>query len=670
MKLVISSAHFHPDKCVGCKTCAHVCPTRAFTLPFDRPVEKEKAAPCESQCPIGIDIEGFVSLIGQERYLDAYSLILRTNPLAGVTGRVCHHPCEQNCNREKFDEGISIQALERFVADRAMREGFEIPKPREIKDARIAIVGSGPAGLSCAYHLANFGYQPTVFEAEDRAGGMLRLGIPEYRLPKKILDWEIGKIRSMGVEILTNRRLGRNLGIDELQDFDAVFVAIGFQKSHELTIEGEDSQGVLTALDFLRTANTGEAVSLGKKVAVIGGGNSATDSARCALRLGAEPLLLYRRLADEMPAIPSERRELGQEGIRVFSLVMPKRIVSEGGRVRQIECLRTHLGEVGEDGRERPIPVEGSEFTVDVDNVITAVGESPDFSGLTPFLDIKRNRIIVGSDGVTVRQGIFAGGDIVTGAGTVSEAIASGMRAAMAIHRSLNNETDEGEHAKPDVVGYEELNSDYFYPARKFEPGHLDPAKAVRSFDEVRLGYREAQALEEAKRCFACAAPPQYNADDCRGCVNCEQRCPASAITIEPSEQPILVRVDPNECNQDEILRICTNAKMNPKQVICYCTSTSAGEIAAAILKGAKTPEDISRSTGARTGCTVLCIQSITRLLQAAGRPVVPGETHQHYGETRTVWEVDDATLNKYEGMGYRFKEDMRILQGAFKKES
>jgi NADPH-dependent glutamate synthase beta subunit-like oxidoreductase/bacterioferritin-associated ferredoxin len=669
MKLVISNAHFHLDKCVGCKTCAHVCPTLAFTLPLDRPLEKGKIGPCVSQCPIGIDIEGFVSLIGQERYLDAYSLVLKNNPFPGITGRVCHHPCEENCNRGKFDEGISIQALERFVADRAMREGFEIPKTGVVKDAKIAIVGSGPAGLSCAYHLANLGYQPTVFEAEDRIGGMLRLGIPEYRLPKKVLDWEIEKIRSMGVEILTNRRLGGNLRIDELDNFDAAFIAIGFQKSHGLEIEGEDSEGVLSALGFLRNVNTGQEVSLGKRVAVIGGGNSAIDAARCALRLGCRPLLLYRRSVDEMPAIPSERQELEQENIEVSPLVVPKRIISKDGHIRRVECLRTRLGEIGEDGRRRPIPIEGSEFTVDVDNVIAAVGESPDFSGLAPFLDIKRNRVMVASDGVSVRQAIFAGGDIVTGAGTVSEAIASGMKAAMAIHRFLRNETNKENGVKPDVVGFEELNSDYFSPAEKIHLNRLDPAKAVRSFDEVRSGYGETEALGEARRCFGCGAPPQYNVEDCRGCSNCEQRCPASAITIEPREQPFTVGVNPDEFDREEILSICTNAKMHPKQIVCYCTNTTAGEIAAAILQGATTPEDISRTTGARTGCGVLCIQSIVRLLQAAGHAIVVGDTHQHYGKTRTVWEVDDATVNKYEEMGYRFQEDMRVLEGAFKKE-
>jgi NADPH-dependent glutamate synthase beta subunit-like oxidoreductase/bacterioferritin-associated ferredoxin len=499
---------------------------------------------------------------------------------------------------------------------------------------------------------------------------MLRLGIPEYRLPRKVLDWEIEKIRSMGVEILANRRLGGNPGIGELEGFDAVFIAIGFQKSHGLEIKGEDSEGVLSALAFLRDVNTGQEVSLGKRIAVIGGGNSAIDAARCALRLGYQPLLLYRRSVDEMPAIPNEREELEQEGIEISSLVVPKRIVSKGGRVRQIECLRTRLGEIEEDGRRRPIPVEGSEFTLDVDNVITAVGESSDFSGLTPLLDIKRDRVIVDSDGVSVRQSIFAGGDIVTGAGTVSEAIASGMKAAMTIHRFLRNETDEGNDVEPDVASFEELNSDYFDPAEKIHLGHLDPAKAVRSFDEVRLGYGEAEALGEARRCFACAAPPQYNVEDCRGCANCEQRCPTSAITIEPREQPFTVRVDPAEFDRDEILRICTSAKMHPKQVVCYCTNTTAGEIAAAILGGAETPEDISRTTGARTGCSVLCIQSIVRLLQAGGRRAVPRETHQCYGKTTTVWEADTGTMNRYKPGGYRFHEDMRVLEGAFKKES
>jgi NADPH-dependent glutamate synthase beta subunit-like oxidoreductase len=211
MKRIVTQSRFHIDKCVGCKTCTHVCPTTAYVASPTRPLDKKKIAPCSSQCPIGNDIEGFLFLVSQKKYADAYHLLLQTNPFPGVTGRVCHHPCEQDCNRAKFDQGLSIQALERFVADRAMQEGYRPVRVKATQKARIAIVGSGPAGLSCAYHLARLGYGTTVFEAQDRPGGMLRFGIPEYRLPDKILEWEIKNIASLNVQVRVRQRLGRNL---------------------------------------------------------------------------------------------------------------------------------------------------------------------------------------------------------------------------------------------------------------------------------------------------------------------------------------------------------------------------------------------------------------------------------------------------------------------------
>ena len=669
MKTVLTNARFILEKCVGCKTCTHVCPTKAYIPSLNRPLEKVKIAPCSLKCPIQNDIEGFVFLAGRKKYIDAYELLLKTNPLPGTTGRVCHHPCEKDCNRVNFDESVSIKSLERFVADYALDQGPSPVKSEVIHKAAVAVIGAGPAGLSCAFHLGRLGYRVTLFEAAGQPGGMLRYGIPEYRLPKKILDWEIGNIASQNVEIKTDQRLGKNLKVGDLKKFDALFLAIGLQNSHRLMIPGENTPGVLSAFDFLRAVSEGRKVDLGKRIAVIGGGNSAVDAARCLRRMGLSPFILYRRSIEEMPALASERHELEREGVEITSFVTPSRIIAGGGQVRQIECLKTCPGERGEDGRRMPVPIEGSEFSIDVDNIIVAAGESADFSGLGAQLGVKEGRLIVASDGITVRKGVFAGGDVAAGSGTVSAAIASGKNGALAIHRFLGNGAADQSVSEPEVVGFEEMNPDYFYASPRNMAGHLEPGPAVRSFDEVWFGYREDQARSEAERCFGCAAPPTYNVEDCRGCVNCAERCPASAITIEPLQQPFTVGVDPGQFDPEEILRICRKANVHPKQVICYCTDTRAGEIVAAILKGASTPEEVSRMTGARTGCTVLCIQSIIKLLEAAGHPVQPAATHQCYGKTFTLWDMDPGLKKRDDKRGYHYDDDIRLIEKVFENK-
>ena len=666
MKTVFTSSRFILDKCVGCKTCTHVCPTKAYAPSLNRPLETVKIAPCSFKCPIRNDIEGFIFLVGQHRYLEAYELLLRTNPLPGTTGRVCHQPCEQGCNRMHFDESVSIRSLERFVADYARKQGYKPVRPEVCRTEAVAVIGGGPAGLSCAFHLGRLGYRVTLFEGVGQLGGMLRYGIPEYRLPKKILDWEIGNIASQNVEIRTNLRLGKNLKFGDLKNFDALFLSIGLQNSRRLMIPGEDAQGILSASDFLQAVSEGRKIDLGKRIAVIGGGNSAVDAARCLRRMGVSPFILYRRSIEEMPAFASERHELEREGVEVTSFVTPKRFIAGGERVRQIECLRTCPGNMGEDGRKLPVPIDGSEFTLDVDNVVVAAGESPNFSGLGPQLGVKEGKLVLESDGITVRKGVFAGGDVATGSGTVSEAIASGKRGAWIIHRFLRKDMADHSVAETAVVGFEEMNPDYFTESPRNKAEHLDPGLAIRSFDEVCVGFPEEQVHNEATRCFGCAAPPVYKIEECRGCANCAERCPASAITIEPLQQPFTVGVDSGAFDPEEILRICRKANVHPKQVICYCTDTRAGEIVAAILKGAKTPDDVSRMTGARTGCTVLCIQSIVKLLVAAGHPVLPAATHQCYGKTFTLWDMDAGVKNRDEKRGYHYDEDRQLIEKVF----
>jgi thioredoxin reductase/ferredoxin len=514
------------------------------------------------------------------------------------------------------------------------------------------------------------GYRVTLYEAEKRLGGILAFGIPEYRLPKRVLEWEIQNIIASHVEVKVNRTLGKNLKLGDLRPFNAIFLATGAWKERSLPLSRNKVNQLLYALDFLKRVNSGRSVALGGRVAVIGGGNAAVDAARCARRLGSDVQILYRRSIADMPALPTERESLEREGIRIFPHVLPKRLLVEKGKIVGIECLKTSPGEVGPDGRRLPVAIENSEFAVPVDTVIVAVGETPDLSPYPPSIKTREGRLLVDEQGATTRPKTFAGGDVAGGAGTVSEAIASGMKAALAIDRVIRREPWRENAKELPIVLFEALNPDYFVPAPRVPLVRLNPEEEVLSFDEVWKGYEEVDALQEARRCFGCAAPPTYHAEDCRGCSNCVDRCPSSAITLEPCEHPFEVRVDPDGLSSAEIDSLCLKARLHPRQIVCYCTNTTAGEIASAILKGARTPEAVSRMTGARTGCTVLCVQSIVKLLEASGERIEPKETHQCYGLTFTLWDVPPEAKERYDPGGYHFEEDRALIEKILKKDS
>jgi len=390
------------SKCTGCGECSKVCPIelnsefemglskrKAIYIPFPQAVpnkatiDKRGYSPCRVTCPAGVNVQGYVALISQGKFKEALEVVRRTMPFAAVCGRVCTHRCEAECERGKVDEPVSIRALKRFIADYETEAGREKAAPIEqTKKDKVAIVGSGPAGLACAYDLIRKGYPVTVFEAESVAGGLLRWGIPEYRLPKKVLDDEIEYIKELGVEIKTNTTVKDHNQLSK-QGYKAIFLGTGASVSQKMNIPGEDSAGVIHALDFLKQVNNGEKVELGNRVAVIGGGNAAIDSARVAKRLGAgEVTIVYRRSRVEMPAAADEVDEAEREGILIHILATPVRVLNQDGRLIGIECTRMELGEPDESGRRRPVPVEGSEFTVEVDNVIMAVGQTVDKSGL------------------------------------------------------------------------------------------------------------------------------------------------------------------------------------------------------------------------------------------------------------------------------------------------
>ncbi len=489
-----------------------------------RPIYQEKKPPCNHACPAGNDIQGFIALILKGRLAEARELLCETNPFPAITGRVCHHPCELECNRGRFDEPLNIRALERLAGDEGFKVGPRPPAKR--RKERIALVGSGPAGLSCAYFLARKGYQVTIFEAEREPGGMLRFGIPEYRLPKAVLARELVSLKGLGVQIKAGVQVGRDVQLEELEsDYDVIFLAVGATKGLELEVPGIEAEGVLHGLEFLKRVNFGEEVELGEQVAVIGGGNTAMDAARVALRLGAKPRVIYRRTRAEMPAIPEEIEAAIEEGIEFLFLAAPIEILTTDGRLKGAKFTRMELGPPDESGRRRPIPIEGSEFELKLDNLILAVGERPDLSLLPQGVRLKEGRV---NDPVLVealKAPIFAGGDAATGAGTVVEAIASGRRGAEAIDRFLRGlpEPKPELEGEPVLVPFERLNLDYFEPQPRLHGRTLAVPERITNFNEVELGFTAEQGPLEAKRCFSCGV--------CNQCDNCITYCPDVAIS-------------------------------------------------------------------------------------------------------------------------------------------
>ena len=542
-----------------------------------RPFYEDKTPPCNAACPAGNDIVSFIQKIAKEDYEGAWHLIKEENPFPGVCGRVCFHPCESKCNRGFFDEPIAIHALERFVADFVTTQNKKIERMTEKGREKIAIIGSGPAGMSCAYHLAKLHYQVTVFESFSLAGGVLRFGIPSYRLSKDVLDRELSEIEALGVEIRTGISLSNPLRIEDLSDYQAIFIATGAHQSRSLSIPGEKGRGVYRGLDFLKKINLKGRVKLGEKIAVIGGGNTAVDVARSVVRLGGKATILYRRSKEEMPAFEEEIQEALEEGVRIRYLVNPIRIHQKDG-LKHLECLRMELGEKDESGRRRPVPIPNSNFSLEVDNVVIAAGEEIEISHLPKGMERREGILLTQRDGSTGIKGVFAGGDLTSNQRTVAHAIGSGKKAAIAIDCHLRGRDSEeairqvlvGEgpslsilrYLHPDerpmsshIVAFEELNMDYFEPAKRKREPRSSIKERIKEFKEVVSTLGEDAALEEAKRCFNCGTcnecencyvfcpdgsilkgeilSHQVDYDFCKGCGICFTECPRGAISLK-----------------------------------------------------------------------------------------------------------------------------------------
>lgn len=521
-------------KCVGCGACENACPKNILTVRTmsERLLEFNTFdgahAPCTQTCPAQINIPKYIGQIRDGDYEGAVNTIRERNPLLLSCGRVCPHPCEDQCRRGIEDEAVSINQLKRFVADYEMNSGKRLPIPSAPDTGKkVAVIGGGPAGLSCAYFLRRVGHSVSIFDMMPKLGGMIRYGIPEYRLPKEVLQWEIDGILNLGIEAHMNVKFGQDFDLASLvgAGFDAIFLGIGAWKDYSLRIEGTDLKGVYTGIDFLTTfaryqqKDSHAPVDIGRKCAVIGGGNTAIDCVRTLVRLGAEDVsIVYRRTRNEMPANMVEIEAAEHEGVKFNFLASPNRVVGdEDGNVTGLEYLQMELGEPDDSGRRRPVPVEGSETIIDIDMLVLAIGQGPDISfkdneagKRLAELETTRWDTIDAVNPETLQTNIpyiFTGGDAATGASLVVEGIGGGRRAARSIHQYLS-----GEPVTPvpnslfqqHIPGTIFESVDGIVKTKRAEMPELPVAERIKTFDEADLVLQREDAIKEANRCLSC----------------------------------------------------------------------------------------------------------------------------------------------------------------------
>jgi len=510
----------------------------AETSPL-RPFQIEKLAPCMNGCPQGTNIRALLMTIAQaekkeksydQAFEESWRILTDKNPLPAVCGRVCPHPCEENCNREKKDGAVGINSIERFVGDWGLQNGLKLTRLSEVpQPEKIAVIGAGPAGLSCAYHLAREGYKVTIYEAFPKPGGMLRYGIPSYRLPREVIDGEVQRILDLGVELKTGVAVGKDVAYAELQkQYDAIFVGIGAQGGVKLRVPGEDIPNVLSGVQYLRMANSGELVDLGQKVVVVGGGDTAVDAARVALRMGADVTILYRRTRAEMPAIEEEIIGAEEEGIKFHFLAAPLEVIAKDGRGIAIRCQQMELGEPDASGRRRPVPIPGQEFTVEMTCLIAAISQEPEWGGLD-HLHEGRDWVKADEHGATKFEQTYAGGDILD-LGLVTIAIYQGRRAAETIHAHFRGLAQKDE-VKPAVIGSDKLMLQYYENALRHQCEKLSVTDRMKDpWSEYLATLTADAAIAEARRCMSCGS--------CFDCGNCWSYCQDQAVIkpLKPGE--------------------------------------------------------------------------------------------------------------------------------------
>ncbi len=532
------------------------------TWKFAEPHFVDRISPCNQQCPAGEDISGYMYLAGQGRFEEAWRLIMEENPFPAIMGRVCFHTCEEQCNRKDHDEAVSIHTVECFIGDYALSHGLEISGIQPEKGKKVAIVGAGPGGMSAAYHLRRMGYNVTIFDSNKSPGGIMRYGIPSYRLPDTIIDGEIRRLHDIGIEFNMGVRVGPDITWDSLESqYDAVFIAIGAWEETGLGIEGINTKGIFNALDFLHQINLGNNPKVGKKIIVIGGGNSAIDCARSSRRLGAEVTIVYRRTGNEMPAHWEEIEMAKEEGVQFLFLATPQTI-SGNEHITGITLEKMALGDVDDSGRRSPLPT-GESFDIDCDGMIIAIGEATHITDLPPFISQKRGVVTTDQMGQTDHSKIFAGGDIIDIPHTVTHAIGSGKRAAIAIDQFLEGIKDKGDSLNPfrwgekgnisvgrlngsthflrrnptsEVIDYTGMNAFYFDHRPRMKRNKIAVGERLKGFQEVITSPSQEEAISEAQRCFNCGS--------CTECGNCYIFCPDNAIKVDPDDYGYTINMD------------------------------------------------------------------------------------------------------------------------------
>jgi NADPH-dependent glutamate synthase beta subunit-like oxidoreductase/NAD-dependent dihydropyrimidine dehydrogenase PreA subunit len=545
--------------CTSCGQCQAACPVKipfssgsaathgaiheplvgVRSVPAAYAIDKSGTAPCRIGCPLGINIPGFICLLAKDKADEALNLINQAAPLAGILGRVCSHPCEDNCQRSEVDNPVFIRALHRYAADNASGS-INYVTGVQPKEEKMAIVGSGPSGLAAAWELARRGYSPTVFESHAVVGGMLATGIPRFRLPREVREREVEAIKAMGVDFKTGVIVGRDITIADLreQGYKAFYVAIGAGLNNKLNIPGEDQEGVVDVISMLFALNLKVGTTVGSNVVVIGGGNSAVDSARAVKRRSQGTVrILYRRTAQEMTAIKEHIEEAVEEGVLIEYLTIPIEIIGDGTRVTGIRCQRMKLGKVDATGRRQPVPITGSEFTIDADHVVVAIGQRPS-SALLRIKDISiKEDATIKVDPLTLQTNIpdiFAGGDCVTGPNTVVDAMADGIKAAESMDRYLCGlDLREGRSLEqPKPVEFD-IKDRFVSPQKRAKMPTLAQVDRMGSYEETKRGLSAEMVRLEAGRCLSCAL--------CSGCVECERVCQVNAVSHKDTIESITI---------------------------------------------------------------------------------------------------------------------------------